>query len=92
MEVVYLLAALALLVSLVASLARVVLGPSDTDRMLAAQIIGTTGVAILLLLARVSSAALLDVALVFAPLAAVAAVAFVRRTTQAGAGEGGPRP
>jgi multicomponent Na+:H+ antiporter subunit F len=89
-DVVYLGAALALLLSLVASLARIVRGPSDTDRMLAAQIIGTTGVAILMLLARVSSPALLDVALVFAPLAAIAAVAFVRRTTQAG--EGGQAP
>jgi multicomponent Na+:H+ antiporter subunit F len=48
--------------------------------MLAAQLFGTTAVAILLLLAEAGgSAALRDVALVFALLAAVTAVAFVRR-------------
>jgi multicomponent Na+:H+ antiporter subunit F len=48
--------------------------------MLAAQLFGTTAVAILLLLAQASEAtALRDVALIFALLAAVTAVAFVRR-------------
>jgi len=48
--------------------------------MLAAQLFGSTGVAMLLLLAQAfSNAALRDVALVFALLAAVTAVAFVRR-------------
>jgi multicomponent Na+:H+ antiporter subunit F len=48
--------------------------------MLAVQLLGTTGVAILLLLARGWPApVLLDVALVFALLAPVAIVALVRR-------------
>jgi len=52
----------------------------DRDRMLAALLFGTTGVAMLLLLAPgLNLPALLDVALVFALLAAVALVAFVRR-------------
>ncbi len=59
---------------------RVLRGPTAADRMLAAQLFGTTAVAILLLLAEAAgSAALRDVALVFALLAAVTAVAFVRR-------------
>ena len=48
--------------------------------MLAVQLFGTTAVATLLLLAQTSgNAALRDVALVFALLASVTAVAFVRR-------------
>ena len=59
---------------------RVLRGPTDADRMLTAQLFGTTAVAILLLLAQATeSAALRDVALVFALLAAVTAVTFVRR-------------
>ncbi|TKB28661.1 pH regulation protein F [Desulfopila sp. IMCC35006] len=58
---------------------RVVHGPTNADRMLAAQLFGTTAVAILLLLAQAYGIpALRDVALVFALLAAVTAVAFVR--------------
>ncbi|MEP3855651.1 MAG: monovalent cation/H+ antiporter complex subunit F [Porticoccus sp.] len=60
---------------------RVLRGPTTADRMLAAQLLGTTAVAILLLLAEATgSAALRDVALVLALLATVTAVAFVRRT------------
>jgi multicomponent Na+:H+ antiporter subunit F len=48
--------------------------------MLAAQLFGTTAVAVLLLLADgMGQPALRDIALVFALLAAVAAVAFVQR-------------
>lgn len=69
-----------LLVSLIAGLVRVMLGPTPSDRMLAAQLMGTTGVGLLLLLSEaLSRPALVDVALVFALLAAVAAVAFVQR-------------
>ncbi|HNP52847.1 MAG TPA: MrpF/PhaF family protein [Nitrosomonas nitrosa] len=51
--------------------------------MLAAQLFGTTVVAILLLLAQASgNPALRDVALVFALLAAVTAVTFVRHIWQ----------
>ncbi|MDT8388863.1 MAG: monovalent cation/H+ antiporter complex subunit F [Thiogranum sp.] len=65
---------------IVAGLVRVLRGPTEADRMLAMQLFGTTGVAILLLLGEAFAApALWDAALVFALLAAVAAVAFVRR-------------
>ncbi len=89
MDAFYLATAIALLVTLFASLVRILRGPTDPDRMLAAQIFGTTGVAVLLLLARATDDALLDVALVFAPLAAIAVVAFVRRTRQPPTTEGG---
>jgi len=73
-------AALFLLLTIAAGMVRVLRGPTDGDRMLAAQLFGTTGVAILLLLAEaLAMPALIDVALVFALLAAVATVAFVRQ-------------
>ncbi|WP_405231044.1 monovalent cation/H+ antiporter complex subunit F [Lentisalinibacter salinarum] len=69
-----------LLLNLAAGLWRVMRGPTAADRMLAAQLFGTTAVATLLLLADgTQQPALRDVALVFALLAAVAAVAFVQR-------------
>lgn len=81
MATLYLLLALFLLLNLGAGMGRVLRGPTAADRMSAAQLFGTTAVAILLLLAEASDhGALRDVALVFALLAAVAAVAFVRRT------------
>lgn len=67
-----------LLLNIIAGLWRVLRGPMPADSMLAAQLFGTTGVAILLLLAPPLGAALRDVALVFALLAAVATVAFVQ--------------
>jgi multicomponent Na+:H+ antiporter subunit F len=70
-----------LLLNLLAGLWRALRGPTAADRMLVAQLFGTTAVAVLLLQARVSGmSALRDVALVFALLAAITAVAFVRRT------------
>jgi multicomponent Na+:H+ antiporter subunit F len=69
-----------LLLNLLAGLWRAVRGPTPADRLLLAQLFGTTAVAILLLQARqVDVAALRDVALVFALLSAITAVAFVRR-------------
>jgi multicomponent Na+:H+ antiporter subunit F len=72
--------ALFLLVNILAGMARIVRGPAAADRMLAVQLFGTQGVAILLLLAHgLGQPALRNVALVFAILAALAMVAFVRR-------------
>jgi multicomponent Na+:H+ antiporter subunit F len=53
--------------------------PADVDRMMAPQLVGTGGVAILLLLADATATpSLVDVALTLALLAAFATVAFVR--------------
>ena len=69
---------LVLLLSMLAGLWRVLRGPTRADRMLAAQLFATTGVAILVLMAVAGGQrALLDVALTLAVLAAVAVVAFV---------------
>lgn len=85
MQNLYLGTAFFLLLTLVAGLWRVLRGPTAADRMLAAQLFGTTAVACVLLLAQAfEHPPLRDVALVFALLAAVTAVAFVRRAWMAG--------
>lgn len=69
-----------LLANLLVALVRIARGPTPADRLLAALLFGTTGVAILLLLAdAMSQPALVDAALVFALLAAISGAAFTRR-------------
>jgi multicomponent Na+:H+ antiporter subunit F len=68
-----------LVLNLLGGLLRILRGPTREDRMLAAQLFGTTGVAVLLVLAVAGGgSALRDVALVFALLAVVNSVVFVR--------------
>jgi multicomponent Na+:H+ antiporter subunit F len=77
----YLGLAVFLLVNLGGGLVRILRGPAPADRMLAAQLFGTTGVAILLTLAAATGMrGLRDVALVFALLGPVNAVVFVSWT------------
>ena len=72
-----LFSATGLMLSLFLGLLRVLLGPSAGDRMLATQLIGTAGVGILLPLSLLlDQPAMIDVALLLALLAAVAAAAF----------------
>jgi len=72
-----------LLLNILVGLIRVLRGPTPADRMLAAQLFGTTGVAILLLLSQALAVpAIVDVALVLALLGAVATVVFVLRAWQ----------
>ena len=60
-------------------LLRVLRGPGDADRMMAAQLLGTGGIAVLLLLGAASGRAeAVDVALILALLAAFASIAFVK--------------
>jgi multicomponent Na+:H+ antiporter subunit F len=75
-----LLCASGLMLGLLLGLIRVLRGPGAGDRMLATQLIGTTGVAMLLLLSLLfKQPALTDVALILALLSAVATAAFVGR-------------
>ncbi len=79
METFHLSLALFLLLNVVAGLVRIIRGPEPVDRMMAAQLFGTTGVAVLLVLAQALDAPdLRNVALVFALLAVLATVGFVR--------------
>ena len=71
---------LLLFLTLLLGLGRALRGPTLEDRMLSIQLLGTGGVALLLLLAMLTGApALVDAALVLALLAAVAVVALTRR-------------
>ena len=76
---IYYLMAFVLLLAVGAGLWRVAAGPSPADRMLAVQLAGTGTVAAVLLLSEAAELeALVDVALVFALLAAVTLIAFVK--------------
>ena len=71
-------AALFVLGTVVLGLVRILRGPGDADRMMAAQLLGTGGIAVLLLVgAATGESAVVDVALTLALLAAFASVAFV---------------
>jgi len=71
-----------ILAMLALGLVRVLRGPNDADRMMAAQLIGTGGIAALLLLGAVTGAtAAVDVALTIALLATFASIAMVKKGT-----------
>jgi multicomponent Na+:H+ antiporter subunit F len=72
-------AATFVLVLVALGLVRILRGPGDADRMMAAQLLGSGGIAALLLLGVATAAtAVIDVALTLALLAAFASVAFVQ--------------
>ncbi|HMP89021.1 MAG TPA: monovalent cation/H+ antiporter complex subunit F [Kiritimatiellia bacterium] len=69
-----------LMLNLLAGLVRIYRGPTPADRLLAAQLLGTTGTAVLLVLSAWQGlGALIDAAIIFALLAAVTLIAFVCR-------------
>ncbi|PPQ33898.1 monovalent cation/H+ antiporter complex subunit F [Rhodopila globiformis] len=73
-----LLAATVILLMVAVGLVRILRGPADVDRLMAVQLLGTGGIAALLLLGIATSLpGAVDVALVLALLAAFAAVIFV---------------
>ena len=75
---------LLLLFNIVVGMVRILRGPTAADRMLAAEMFATSAVVIVLLMAVVSdNLALVDVALIFALLAALASVTFVSRAWSA---------
>ncbi len=77
--------ALILLPAVAVGMIRILKGPTAADRMMTAQLFGTCGVAILLLLgAGMANPVLIDIALVFALLSALSTLTFVRRTWQPG--------
>jgi multicomponent Na+:H+ antiporter subunit F len=83
-----LLLALFLLANLLAALVRLARGPTAADRLLAALLFGTIGVAVLLLLADAGGGpALVDTALVIALLSAITGTAFAQRAWRGDAGD-----
>jgi multicomponent Na+:H+ antiporter subunit F len=78
MNSVLLVAAGFILLMVAAGLVRVLRGPGDVDRMMAVQLLGTGGIASLLLIASATTVAGVEVvALGLALLAAFASIAFV---------------
>jgi multicomponent Na+:H+ antiporter subunit F len=82
----FLLAAAGFVLTMVAiGLIVILQRPAEVDHMMAAQLLGTGGVAILLLLASATGTPpIVDVALLLALFAAFAAVAFVRSASDRG--------
>lgn len=79
---VLLASAVLVLAAVAAGLARVLRGPGNTERIMAAQLLGTGGIAALLLFgAAADSSSAIDLALMLAMLAAFATIAFVKKGT-----------
>jgi multicomponent Na+:H+ antiporter subunit F len=77
-------AAVFVLAMVALGLVRILRGPSDADRVMAAQLLGTGGIAALLLVGvATAEPAIADVALTLALLAAFAAIAFVKAAAPA---------
>ena len=87
-----LIAAGFVLATVALGLARILRGPGDADRMMAAQLLGTGGVATLLLLGAATGVdGVVDVALTIALLAAFASVAFFKSAPGAAADDADDR-
>ena len=88
-------AACLVLLSTALGLVRLLRGPGDAEYMMAVQLLGTGGIAALLLGSTIADPAIADAALTLALLAAFASVAFVKyggglgllRSSQPGEGE-----
>ncbi len=86
MSWIHILFALILLPAIPVGIFRILKGSTAADGMMTAQLFGTCGVGILLLLSKgMSTPVLIDIALVFALLAALATLTFIRRTWQGSA-------
>ena len=78
-------AALLVLLCVAAGLLRILWGPAEADRLMAAQLLGSGTVGVTLLLAfATAQPALVDIALTLAVLAAFASVAFSIKASVAG--------
>lgn len=76
------------MLTVVVGLLRILYGPGDADRVMAAQLLGSGGVATLLLVAFTSGRpGVVDVAMILALLAAFSTIAFVKNV---GAAEDSP--
>jgi multicomponent Na+:H+ antiporter subunit F len=89
----FLLIAAAFVLTMVAlGLIRILRGPDDADRMMAAQLLGTGGIATLLLAGTATGeTATIDVALTLALLAAFASFAFVKTQSAPAQSESAPK-
>ena len=85
-----LIAACAILAMVALAMFLVMRGPVDADRMMAVQLLGTGGIAVVLLAGSATGqSAVIDVALVLALLAAFAGLAFVKAGSPAQSSDAG---
>ncbi len=92
MTLVYTVAATVLFLTILAGLFRVVYGPDPADRMAAAQLIGTTGIALALLIGAAEDVdGAIDVAILLALLAALTVTAFTRLALAESLDDPGPQ-
>ncbi len=83
MNIIYTGLVVFLFLNLIAGIWRLAYGPTNEDRILASQLFGTIAIIILLLLSQINGhAALRNIALLFASLAAVTAIAFVQSSSR----------
>jgi multicomponent Na+:H+ antiporter subunit F len=80
--------ALVILLAIGVSLFRVYVGPSRADRIMGVQLVGTSAVALLVLLSMMHpQPGILDLALLLALLAAFSAIGFIKSASRDGAGD-----
>lgn len=80
----FFLAAVFVLLTVAVGLVRILLGPRDADRMMAAQLLGTGGIAVLLLASGGGLPGMADMALVLALLAAFVPAVFAKSGKSSG--------
>jgi len=84
METFFMALSIFLLLNIAVALIRVIRGPTPADRLMTAQLFGTAGMGILLLLAEaMAQPALRDVTLVFAVLAILVIICFAQTAGKA---------
>ena len=90
----FLLGACAFVLAMVAlGLVRILRGPGDAERVMATQLLGTGGIAAVLLLgAATGDSSAIDVALTLALLAAFAAIAFIKAVSAQDEGNSNTNP
>lgn len=77
--------AVIIMATVILGLYRIERGPTSADRMLSSMLFGTSGIALTLALSAIEDMpSLLDMALVFAILASISTMAFVKRAWGAG--------
>ena len=83
MEIFYTAVVLVLILCLIIGLIRVLVGPDNANRMLAAQLFGTIGITIVVVLSVLQdNEVIANVALVFTLLASITVIAFLKLAEQ----------
>lgn len=83
MNIFYIVVVVILLLCLIVGLIRVLVGPDNANRMLAAQLFGTIGITIVIVLSVLqNNEVITNIALVFTLLASITVIAFLKLAEQ----------